>query len=94
MQFGLSEAALLISTVFAGYMCFPVGKFAFGRISSIWLGLLVWLTLIALVFLPSILVSAYAECNFRGYITLFGTFIGAITYRALSVYRLRGNDGH
>ncbi len=93
-QFGLSELALLATALFAGYMLFPVSSFAFGRIKNVWAGMFIWVVFVFIVFAPSILISAFAQCNFREYVALFGIFVGSVSYKLWSAYRFRSNHAH
>ena len=92
MSIGLNEAALLISIFLAGYSVRPTANFAF-RFFGHWLaGLVAWIFLICLVFLPAILISAFTSCNYRGEIGAIGFLSGAAISTFLEMRKRRSNS--
>ncbi len=89
MDFGISEAALLLSCFLAGYLLRTVGDFSFGLFEHLFIAILADFFLVSILLLPAILISVFAECDNRGVIALIGFLGGALVDKGVTWYRKR-----
>ena len=85
MQFGLNEAALLLSLLVAAFFLHPLSTWSFTFFRNWLLALLVWLLGVAGLFAPALLLVIFLDCSYRSLILLAGLAGGSLL--ANLVYR-------
>jgi hypothetical protein len=87
MLFGLNEAALLVTVFGASFLLHPVFILCYRMFRHWFTATLVSMTLVVLLFTPSMLIAGYLDCRYRGLIFLVGLIGGSLLYELFARYR-------
>jgi len=93
MLFGLNEVALLVTVFSASYFLHPVSISCYRMFRHWFAATLVFVTLLVLLFIPSMLIAGYLDCRYRSLIFLVGLIGGSLWYELIARYRRKGR-GH